>query len=137
MTESKDTVTEGWGDPPHPDIIARLLGERHPIQTGEKLRVDVLEKEGRIAAHLSSPRHRWQISVRWQAGGAGQSPWMLMADALDALFGSLIESQRDARALPTGEGVEYQGVHYEVEVQHDVPEATKLADQLLAGKTKR
>ncbi len=133
MSEPKNSVTNGWGDPPHPDIIARLLGERHPVQPGEKLRVDVEEKEGRITVHLWNARHRWRIGVRWQAGRAPDGPWMLMADALDALFGSLIESNRDARALPVGEGVEYQGAHYDVQVQHDVPEATKLADQLLGS----
>lgn len=124
--------TKSWGEPPHPDVIARLLGERYALRPGDKLRVEVSEDVGRIAAHLWDARHRWQISVRWEAGGAPESPWMLMADALDALFGSFLESGRQARELPVGSGVEHRGVYFEVEVEHDLPEVAKLADQLLS-----
>ena len=123
---------EDWGEPPHPDVVARLLAERHPIRAGERLRVDVDEADGRLVATLWNPRHRWAISVRWEAGG-DDSPWMLMADALDALFGALIESGRAHRELPAGAGVEHQGARFTIEVQHDLPEVTRLADQLLAA----
>lgn len=124
--------TAKWGDPPHPDVVARLLEERYPIEPGEKLKVELDEADGRMRVQLWSARHRWQIEVRYEDGGRG-SPWMLTADALDALFGSLIESGRAHRELPAGANVEHQGALFTVQVQYDLPEVSRLADQMLKG----
>ncbi len=138
MTASSDTPrarTKNWGEPPHPDVIARLLAERYTVRPGEKLRVDLDEQDGSMCVHLWDARHRWRITVRWEAGGTPESPWMLIADALDALFGTFIESGRNVRVLPAGSGVEHQGVYFEVTAEHDLPEVSKLADQLLDRAT--
>lgn len=132
MSDTPAPRTADWGEPPHPDVLARLLAERYPIRPGEKLRVDLDEDDGKMAAVLWTARHRWTISVSWQAGGT-DSPWMLMADALDALFGGFIESDRQHRDLPSGANVEHLGAMFTVEVEHDLPEVSRLADQMLKG----
>lgn len=121
-----------WGEAPHPDVLARLLEERYPIAAQDKLEVKLDEAEGRLTAVLWNPRHRWTIALRWEGGG-GDEPWMMSADALDALFGTLVESQHDHRSLPAGAGVEHNGARFTVAVEHDLPEVSRLADQLLNG----
>ena len=126
---------EAWGEPPVGDVIARLLAERYPIGGDEKLTVDVVEAEPKkLALALWSARHRYEIDVAYQAGADGRDPWMLMVDALDALFGSLLESGRAHRDLPSGPGVQYEGAFFEVYARHDLPEVSKLADQLLIAR---
>ena len=132
MEDGATSRTKDWGEPPHPDVIARLLRERYPIEANEKLRVEFDEAEGQMRLLLWSARDRWQIDVRYEDGG-DDSPWMLMADALDALFGSFVESGRSHRDLPAGANVEYGGALFTVQVQYDLPEVSRLADQMLKG----
>jgi hypothetical protein len=131
MRDERDD--EAWGEPPHGDVIARLLAERYPISPGEKLTVEVDEAGRRMTLRLWDRRHRYHIGLTYQAGLGGRDGWMLMADALDGLFGTLMESGRRHRELPAGAGVEYEGALFEVVVEHDLPEVTKLANQLIEG----
>ena len=121
---------EDWGEPPHGDVIARLLAERYPILPGEKLTVDVAE-DRRMVLALWDRRHRYTLSVKYVAGAAGRDGWLLIADALDGLFGTLMENGRRHRDLPSGAGVLFEGAVFEVVVERDLPEVTKLADRLL------
>lgn len=116
---------------PHGDVVARLLAERYPLAPGEKLKVEVDPKVPVVELTLWDPRHRYTLKVGHRSGGSGEDPWMLAIDALDALFGQLIESGRAYRELPAGPDVDYQGVSFEVEVGHSFPEVERLAEQLL------
>lgn len=118
-------------EPPHGDVIARLLSERYPLAPGEKLTVEVDPKVPVVELALWDSRQRYALKVGHRSGGSGEDPWMLAVDALDALFGQLIDTGRAYRDLPTGLDVEYQGVSFEVEVEHSFPEVERLAEQLL------
>ncbi|MCA9552233.1 MAG: hypothetical protein KC933_19500 [Myxococcales bacterium] len=127
----RDDRDEDWGEAPHGDVIARLLAQRYPILPTERLTVDVLEAERGLKLVLFDRRHRYTIGVKYQAGLRGREGWMLLADALDALFGTFMESGRQHRDLPAGVDVEYEGALLQVDVERDLPEVTKLANQLL------
>lgn len=125
-------ATPRWGEPPVADVVARLLAERWGIGEPEVLTVDVDEAEGAVAAHLGAGPSRYTVRVTYRAGaGQDRDPWMLLVDALDALFGQLEESGREHRTLPSGEGVEFRGASFAVEVERSVPELQKLADRLI------
>ena len=119
-------------EPPDGAAIVSLLAERWPIQDDETLKVDVDPDEQRLSLSLDSPRHRYNLILTLRGHPQGAEPWTILVDALDALFGQLIESGRDHRALPAGADVEFQGAVLNVEVEHIVPELEKLADQILA-----
>lgn len=126
---------ERWGQAPLGDVIAKLLAERYPIGRDEKLTVEVNTRDPKkLQLALWSARHRYEIDVAYQAGADGRDPWMLMVDALDALFGTLLENGRSHRDLPSGAGVVFDGAIFEVHARHDLPEVSKLADQLLASQ---
>lgn len=123
-----------WGDPPVPDVVARLLGERWSVPAEDTLTVDVDPAAGELRAHWTRGRARIELDVRYTDGPDGAEPWMMVVDALDALVGQLAESDLDHRALPRGEGVDFQGARFEVRVERRVPELERLADQLIDGR---
>lgn len=134
MTGSEPT----WGEPPIPDVLARLLRERWSIPKADRLTADVHGDEGALSVELTSGRSTFRIRVTYRAGaGSGNDPWMLLADAVDALVGQLQESGHDHRALPAGEGVAFQGATFRVEVEKTVPELQRLADRLLGDAEDR
>lgn len=84
---------------------------------------------------LDAIEHRYRISVRYLRGaGPERDPWLLMADALDALYGTFAESGRAYRELPEGSDVEYEGAYFSVEVEHTSPHLDALADAVLQGR---
>ncbi|MEM1025589.1 MAG: hypothetical protein AAGD10_16105 [Myxococcota bacterium] len=123
-----------WGDAPQPEVVAELLGERHgPF---DKLEVDLHASDPRgLSAHIDLGARRTTIDVRFLRGPSPDA-WLTVADALDALLGSWLESGRDHRALPTGEDVEFQEAMMRVRVEQSVPELERIADQLLEGGPK-
>lgn len=121
-----------WGVPPVPDVVARLLRERWSIPAEERLAVEVDESTGALSLDLGAGRVVYRLRVQYQAGATGEDdPWMLMADALDALLGELEEQGRAHRTLPSGDGVEFRGARFRVEVERLVPELVRVADRLL------
>ena len=126
MTESEDQRPDG-------DQIAALLAERWPTQPDETVAVAVESSDDeRVVLTLESPRHRYTLTVTLRQAPANADRWALLVDALDGLFGQLIESGRAHRTLPTGVGVEFQGGEFEVVVERTVPELEKAAEQILA-----
>jgi hypothetical protein len=123
-----------WGEPPSGEMIAELLVERFPIGEGESLSVDVSEEDRSIALEMNTPRHRYRIRLDYLRGAGSRDPWFVMVDALDALFGTFIESDRAYRDLPTGEDVEFEDAVFRVRVEHDMPEMDRIADQVLKEK---
>jgi hypothetical protein len=112
--------------------IAELLRERYPLPKGDRIRVRAERTpEPRLQVILDSGRHRYEISVAYRRGANGGDPWLLAADALDALFGMFLESNRTYRELPSGEDVEYDGVFFDVLVEHTIPELEARAERLL------
>ncbi len=122
-----------WSEPPVGDELAALLRERWRLMQAETLSVEVIEGEARaLSLTLAAEQHLFRIRVAYLRGaGPDRDPWMLMADALDALLGQLLEEDRDHRALPTGSDVEYEGAVFEVHVEKQTPELDALADALL------
>jgi hypothetical protein len=129
---SADPHAPAWGDPPVPDVLAKLLAERYPLAEGERFDVEVLDDA--IACTLVAPSHQIRVRIRYESGARSRDPWELLVDALDALVGQLVESGRRHRELPVGPGVEWDGARFTVEVEKDVPELRDLADRWLAGE---
>lgn len=135
MTGPHDAPTDPhapiWGEAPVPDVMAKLLAERHPLDEGERFDVEVLD--GAIACTLMAPKHRIRVAVRYESGARSRDPWALLVDAVDALVGQLVERGRRHRELPVGPGVEWDGARFTVEVEKDVPALRDLADRWLEG----
>ena len=123
---------EDYGPPPDTEAIAELLAERYPLAKGEKVTVSAKEDPliG-LAAALDAARDRYEIALEYLRGAGERDPWMVLTDALDALYGTLIENGRDYRDLPTGSDVEYEGATFRVRVAHDLPELSRQADAIL------
>lgn len=118
-----------WGEAPIPDVMAALLAERHPLGPGERFDVDVLDRG--LGCALVAARHVVRIQIRYESGACSRDPWELLVDALDALVGQLVESDGDYRRLPIGQGVQFEGAFFSVDVEKDVPELRDLADRWL------
>ncbi len=133
MDSSKPTSPEpSWGETPIADVISRLLLQRYQLPRSERVQADVNDEERFLSLRYYSGRSEYQIKVKYLRGaGPERDPWMLMADALDGLFGSLLESGRDYRSLPSGSEIGFQGAYFAVEVAHQIPELSRLADQIL------
>lgn len=112
-------------------MIAELLCERYPLRRGETLTVAVNRSEHEMTARLDAGRDIYTIRVRYLRGAGERDLWMLVADALDGLFGMFIESDRAHRFLPTGDDVEYEGAFFRVRVEREVPALSEEADRLL------
>jgi hypothetical protein len=130
---NQDMKDEGQAadDAPDADALTELLTERYPLPKGEHASVAVDAAARRVAVTLRTKRSRTQIRVGYLRGAGRRDPWMLMVDAMDGLYGMLLENGRAHRELPTGTDVELDGAFFHVEIEHTVPELEKLADQLL------
>jgi hypothetical protein len=126
---------EDFGPPPDTEAIAELLAERYPIGQGERVEVTArTEPTAGLQVVLHAGKNRYAIIVDYLRGAGERDPWMLTADALDALFGTFLESDRAYRDLPQGGDVEYEGAFFRVEVERAVPELAGEADRLLGEK---
>lgn len=123
------------GPPPDGEAIAELLTERHSTRAGDRVTVwSRATPRPALAVALESGRDRYEIELEYVEGAAGREIWMILADALDALFGTLVESGRAYRDLPAGEGVEFEGATFDVRVEHTIPELSRAADELLGER---
>jgi hypothetical protein len=138
MSGSGDDEGADPGVPPDAPAIAELLVERYSIPATDRLSVEVIDdpESPGLALTLERGKDRYQIRIEYLRGRAGRDVWMLLADALDALFGTLIESDRAYRDLPTGSDVEFVGAFFRVDVQRTIPELIARADHLLEGNGK-
>lgn len=119
-------------------LIAELLVERYPIRPKERVSVRVTEDPlPRLDLVLESDRDRYEIGVQYLRGRDGRDVWLLLADALDGLFGTLIESDRAYHDIPAGSDVELDGAFFRVEVSRTIPELVKQADLLLEADRKK
>ncbi len=116
-----------WGEPPSGTTLAELLSERWAVS--DALTVTV-HPEGRLVLVLTPPDHRYEISIRYLRGAGDADPWLLLADALDGLFGMFCET-RSHRDLPTGNDIEFQGAVFQVMVEHTMPSLVAAADRWL------
>jgi hypothetical protein len=118
--------------PPDVDAVAELIAERYPVKKGDRLTVRALINPlMALELMLDSGSDRYTICVAYLRGAGHRDPWMVTADALDAMFGMFIESGRAYRDLPAGDGVEYEGAYLRVTVEHSVPELVARADGML------
>lgn len=130
-----DLEPPGWGAPPDADELSALIKERYPLRKGERSRAWVDLETRSVAVTLDAGRHHYRIAVTYRRGaGRQRDPWLLMVDAVDALYGTFVENERTYRELPFGEDVEFDGAFFKVDVEHSVPELSKIADQLLEEK---
>jgi hypothetical protein len=128
----RDEEREDHGPPPDAEAIAELLAERHTLKKGDQVTVETLEDPlPGLIARLDSGRDRYEIAIEYLRGAGERDAWMLLSDALDALFGTFIESGLAYRDLPTGDDVEYEGGFFRVRVTRDIPELSLKADRLL------
>ncbi len=122
----------GQGDgPPKAEAVAKLLRQRYPIGTQESLLARALKDPPGWTLLLKGPEHHYEITIRYLRSENGGEPWGLVSDALDALFGSLIESGRNYRGLPTGEEIRFKEALFSVSVAHRMPSLEAEADRLL------
>lgn len=122
-----------YGEPPDTDAIAELLAERYPLKKEERLAVDATARETMpgLTLTLTSGRNVYTIEVEYRRGAGDREVWMVVTDALDALFGTFMENGRAHRDLPIGSDVEYEGAFFRVEATREVPDLSDKADQLL------
>jgi hypothetical protein len=120
-----------WGDAPDSDVITELLLERYPLASGQRLAAQVDTTERTLAVELLAGRHRYRIEVAYLRAAEDRDPWLLLVDALDNLYGSLLESSFDHRSLPSGDDVEFESAVLRVHVEHTMPELDRIADQIL------
>lgn len=120
-----------WGQAPDGDVIAELLRERYPVEPGASVAVAVDEEERALTLTMIAGRHQYALRLAYLRGAKDRDPWLLMADALDNLFGSFLESGRRYRELPQGSDVEFAGAFFSVSVEHTQPALDRLAEQIL------
>lgn len=126
---------EYYGPPPDGGDLAELLGERYTVKKGEKIAVTTSDDPlPAMTVVLEGGRDRYEIALEYLRGAGQRDPWMVLADAMDSLFGTLLESGRAYRDLPQGDDVEYEGAYFRVRVARDVPELSIKADRIL-GET--
>jgi hypothetical protein len=126
-----------WGEAPDEELIVELLAERYPIAKGERVSVEVDAEERSVALALLDGKNVYRIRVEYLRGAGSRDPWSLLVDALDSLFGTLIESNRAYRVLPSGDDVEFADAFLRVTVERAVPDLDRMAKQILEGNGHR
>ncbi|MCK6551477.1 hypothetical protein L6R52_36915 [Myxococcota bacterium] len=120
------------GPPPDVEVLAELLTERYPIKKTETLRItSTIDPVAGLVLTLDAGRDRFVIGLHYLRGAGRRDPWLLLVDALDALYGTFLESNRAYRELPQGSDVEFDGAFFRVEVERLVPELSARADRML------
>jgi DNA-binding helix-hairpin-helix protein with protein kinase domain len=119
-----------WGDPPIPEVLVRLLRERHPFSGDAAIEAELLDDPGGLAVTITTGPMQVELRVRYLRGAGTEDPWMLLADAVDALVGSWLEAEGDPRVLPQGEA-SMGSATFTVDVQRRNLELERLADQWL------
>lgn len=133
--EKEEAGVEGFSLHPDTDAIRELLLERYPLRKGDRLEVSARSEPLRgLFLSLTSGKERFDIGVEILRGVGRRDPWMLTADALDALFGTFIENDRAYRDLPSGDDVEYEGAFFRVHIERSVPELVDAATRILGDK---
>jgi len=124
-------------EPPEPLVLIALLEDRHDVprgtlieiesKTDEKkrfeLKLDIIREEEKFR-----PREHYTLNIGYMVA---HSNWDKLVDALDALFGMLVESDFDHRSIPVGADVEHQGTKFDVGVKYERPDLEAAADRML------
>lgn len=124
---------------PDPTAIAALLRERWTVPATVGLTVEDSQREGRPrlivridrATKARAGRERIELDVTHLRGGDPGRAWDLLADAVDALVGSLVESDYAHRDVPTGSDVEHEDSVLWVEVTATRPDLEAQAEAWL------
>ena len=125
--------------PPEPLVLVALLEERHNVPEGTTIAIEsTSDKEHRFELELLisreeekfRPKECYTINIGYMTA---HSTWDKLIDALDALFGMLVESSFDHRSLPTGADVDHQGTKFDVAVKYERPDLEAAADRMLNG----
>ena len=126
-------------EPPEPLVLVALLEERHNVPEGTTIAIESKsDKEHRFELELLisreeekfRPKECYTINIGYMTA---HSTWDKLIDALDALFGMLVESSFDHRSLPTGADVDHQGTKFDVVVKYERPDLEAAADRMLNG----
>ena len=126
-------------EPQEEIAIAALLRERFELDPSFTVAV---EGTSELGARLCIERpkgsggrpDRFEISITHERGGRKDSRRDLLIDAIDALLGSLVESDFAHRSLPTGEGVHFREASFTVEVAYTRVDLESAADELLTPR---
>lgn len=124
--------------PPDDDALAELLGERYSL---EQIAIDAKIRNDRpcLVASIDrrrgpkKERRRYVITVTHVDGGEPDVGWDLVVDALDALVGTLVESDYAHRDLPAGDGVSFQDGVFSVQVEALRPDLEAEAARILGA----
>ncbi len=124
---------------PDPTAVAALLRERWSIPPAVRLTVEDSQREGRprLIVRVDRPTkargggERIELDVTHLRGGDPSRAWDLLADAVDALVGTLVESDYAHRDLPTGSDVEHEGSVLWVDVTASRPDLEAQAEDWL------
>jgi hypothetical protein len=135
---SYDDEGEDPGEAPDTELMADLLRERYPIAKSDKLTITARTSPllG-LSLVLESGRERFEIVIEYLRDAGTRDRWSLLADALDALYGSFLESGRAYRDLPRGDDVEFGGAYFRVDATRTVPELVQAADRILEADAKK
>ena len=126
-------------EPPSSLVLIALLEERHDVPPNVSLDVKSREdKEHRFELTLIitreegkfRPKESYTIDIGYMTA---HSTWDKLIDALDGLFGMLIESGFDHRALPSGADVDHNGTKFDVGIKYERPDLDAAADRMLNG----
>ena len=124
-------------EPPEPLVLIALLEDRHAVPSGTAMDIESkTDEKNRFELKLVivrdeekfRPRECYTINIGYMTA---HSTWDKLIDALDALFGMLIESDFDHRSIPVGADVEHQGTKFDVGVKYERPDLEAAADRML------
>ncbi len=114
--------------------MGELLVQRYPLPPGDRLELSLSAGPPQAAtlrierpAQRYRPKERYTVGITLSGGGG----WSHLVDAVDALYGQLVESGLDYRQLPVGEDLELGSARFEVTVERARPDLDAAADRLL------
>lgn len=123
-------------DVPDPELMAALLRQRYPLAAGDSVEVQVEtapKPKACLTVTRAAKRHRppkqYTIDVVLTAAGS----WSHLVDAVDALFGQLVEADYAHRKLPCGADLELGSARFDVTIDCKRPDLDAAADQLLSA----
>jgi len=124
---------------PDKTVLAALLRERHELETCDLLEINAYWDDTKSPTLKLSftrsqtdyrPRENYEITI---AQNTKPQSWDAIVDALDALFGTLLDNGFSYRDLPSGHNVEHGAERFDVQTLYFRPDLEAVADQMLKG----